>query len=455
MPLDAAAIARFHQHAVKEYAERHPVSLRLHQRALGRFPGGNTRTITHFEPFPPYVDRGEACRLYDVDGHALLDLLGNYTSMIWGSGHPKIVDAVQSQIARGSGFAAPTESQVELAERIAERLPSVERLRFANSGTEAAMNAIRLARAFTGRRKIVKMEGGYHGSSDVVEISVHPEIAAAGRDARPRAVPENAGIVPAIARDVLIAPFNNVAAVHATARRHRGEIAALVVEPVMGVAGVIRPREGFLEALRQIADEHGILLVFDEVISFRLDYHGAQGAYAVRPDLTVLGKIIGGGLPVGAFGGRADVMALTDPGRPGAISQSGTFNANPVTMAAGIAGLELLTASELTRINGLGERLRSGIQEIFDRHGIAARVNGIGSLLNVLFTDTDVVDYRSAATSDPALTRAFHLGLLLEGVFIAPRGLMAVSLPMTDAEIDETLSAVRRVAERLVEAVQV
>ena len=439
--LSRDAIARFKERAAVEYVGRHPRSRDLHVRAQSAFPGGDTRTVTYFGPFPLYVERGHGCRLHDADGRTLLDLLGNYTSIIWGHAHPRIVEAARAQIERGTGFAAPTESQAILAGMLRERLPSMDKIRFANSGTEANMHAIRAARAFTGRDKIVKMEGGYHGSYDAVEISVHPDPAAAGPVTRPVALPDTKGIPAAEPRDVLVAPFNDAEAIEAILREHQREIAAVIVEPIPGVMGTIPPRDGFLASLRRVTDTLGILLIFDEVIAFRVGYHGAQGRYGVRPDLTVLGKIIGGGFPVGAFGGRADIMRLFDPGRAGAMVQSGTFNANPVTVAAGIAGLELLTASEIERINRLGDELRRGLQTLFDGAGVAARVTGVGSLLTVLFTDRDIVNYRDAATVDRVLTEAFHLAWLNHGLFSATRGMMAVSLAMGADEVAEALTA--------------
>jgi glutamate-1-semialdehyde 2,1-aminomutase len=433
-----------------EYVRDHPRSRDLHARAQGALPGGDTRTVTFFGPFPVYIERGEGCRLHDVDGHALLDLLGNYTSMIWGHGHPVIVNAIRSQVARGSGYGAPTELQITLAEMLRERLPSMERIRFVNSGTEADMHAVRAARAYTGRDKIVKMEGGYHGSSDGMEVSVHPDPLQAGPPASPRSMPEGSGISAPVVNDTIVVPFNNRAAVEAVLRARHREIAAVIVEPVMGAAGVIPPRDGFLTSLRALTRDLGIVLIFDEVITLRLGYHGAQGLYGVRPDLTTLGKIIGGGLPVGAFGGREEIMRLYDPGRPDALVQSGTFNANPVTMAAGIAGLGLLSAGEIDRLNRLGDRLRGGMQALFDVSPIPARVTGVGSLLNLHFTDAEIADYRHAAAVDRDLTAAFHLALLQQGVFTASRGMMALSLPMTDAESGETLEACAAVRDRLV-----
>ena len=305
---------------------------------------------------------------------------------------------------------------MRLAELLRERLPSLAKVRFTNSGTEAAMNAMRAARAFTGRPKIVKIEGGYHGSSDSAEISVRPDPAAAGDAAQPDSVPA-AGVPASVTRDVLAAPFNDAGAVEAILRAHRGQIAALIVEPVMGAGGVIPPRDGFLASLRRLTDAMDIVLIFDEVISFRLGYHGAQGRFGVRPDLTVLGKIIGGGLPVGAFGGREDIMALYDPRHPGGLAHGGTFNANALTVAAGVAGLGLLTAPEIDRLNAQGDELRARLQALFDASPVRARVSGIGSPpLQVHFTAAEIANYRDGAQNgDAALATLFHLALLLEG----------------------------------------
>ena len=435
----------------REYAARRPRSRELYERACRALPGGDTRTTVYFRPFPPYIDRGEGCRLYDVDGHVLLDLLANYTSMIWGYAHPAIVEAVHRQAGRGSSFAAPTEDQVRLAELLRERLPSLAKVRFTNSGTEAAMNAMRAARAFTGRSKIVKIEGGYHGSSDAAEVSVRPDPADAGPAARPHSVPAR-GVPASVAREVIPAPFNDAVAVEQILRAHRGEVAALIVEPVLGAGGAIPPRDGFLESLRRLTEAMDVVLIFDEVISFRLDYHGAQGRYGVRPDLTALGKIIGGGLPVGAFGGREDIMALYDPRHPAGLAHGGTFNANALTAAAGVAGLSLLTAAEIDRINAEGDELRGRLQALLDASPLRARVTGAGSLLQVHFTRGDVADYRDGAHADETLSAAFHLALLLQGAFVAPRGMMALSLPIRAAELNEAVSAAGRALARLTEA---
>jgi glutamate-1-semialdehyde 2,1-aminomutase len=305
---------------------------------------------------------------------------------------------------------------------------SVERLRFANSGTEATLFAIRLARAFTGRDKILVMEGGYHGTHDYAAAST------------------SAGIPEAVRATVVSAPFNDLDAVARVVRETGSDLAAILVEPVLGAAGVLPARAEFLRGLRELTSNNGSLLVFDEVISLRVAPGGAQEVYGVRPDLTTMGKIIGGGFPVAAFGGRADVMALLDPrGGAPAIPHGGTFNGNPVGTAAGIATLEALTPDVYERLNALGERLRASLNGLFERLDVAAQVTGIGSLFNVHFTSNEIVDYASARAGQNEDGRAAMLALLNEGYFLAPRGMGSISTPMGEAEIDGLVEAMERV----------
>ena len=282
------------------------VSHELWERALGSLPGGNTRTTIFHDPYPVYVERGEGCRVWDADGVERIDFISNYTSLILGHCHPRVVEAVQSQAARLMSVAAPNELEIELAERLRERLPSVELVRFANSGTEATMLALRAARAFTGREKIAVFAGGYHGSHDYAASIPGDVVRRPGRAGHPGRVSPT---------PLVVAPFDDREGTLAALEPHLGELAAVIVEPVLGAGGVVPATAGFLAFLRELTRDAGALLVFDEVISFRIGYHGAQGRLGVTPDLTTLGKIIGGGLPVGALGGRADVMALFDPRR--------------------------------------------------------------------------------------------------------------------------------------------
>src|SRR6266576_2008320 len=347
------------------YRETTPASRALHERAVKVMPGGTTRTTTYLDPYPLYIERGEGCRVWDVDGTERIDMLGNYTAMILGHSHPKVVEAIRAQAARGTGFAAANPAEVQLATILCERVPSVDAIRFCNSGTEATMFAMRLARAFVGRPKIARMEGGYHGTHDQAEVSTHPVVSEAGPADAPVPRPDSMGTPTWALEETVVLPFNNPDAAEAIIRRHAGEVAGVILEPIIGAGGVIPATIEFLRRLRQVTEELGILLVFDEVISFRVAPGGAQQRYRVTPDLTTLGKVIGGGLPVAAFGGRADVMALLDPRRDGFLPQGGTYNGNPLGMAAGLAALRELTPDAFARLDEQGEWLRGQLAELF------------------------------------------------------------------------------------------
>src|SRR5207237_102290 len=307
--------------------------------------------------------------------------------------HPAVVAALEAQAARGTGFAATNRLEVELAEELRRRLPSVDLIRFCNSGTEATMFAMRLARVFTGRSRIARIEGGYHGTHDFAEVSHHPPPDRAGPADEPVPVPDSAGTPPAVTAATVVLPFNDSHACDRILRKHGTELAAVIVEPIMG-AGAIPAGRDFLRSLRRVTEELGVLLIFDEVISLRVAPGGAQERYGVTPDLTTMGKIIGGGLPVAAFGGRADVMALLDPRRDGFLAQGGTYNGNPLGMAAGLAALDQLTPSVYEDLAARGERLRSGLGRAFARHDVAVDVTGDASLFCVHFTGRPVTDYR-------------------------------------------------------------
>jgi glutamate-1-semialdehyde 2,1-aminomutase len=424
------------------YRKTTPRSKELHERAVDVMPGGTTRTTTYFPPYPLYIERGEGCRVWDADGTERIDMLGNYTAMILGHAHPKIVEAIRRQAARGTGFAAANPAEVELATILCERVPSVDAVRFCNSGTEATMFAMRLARAFTGRSKIARMEGGYHGTHDYAEVSTHPAVADAGPPDEPVAQRDSVG-TPAWALDqVVVLPFNNPDAAERIIRREAGVLAAVILEPIIGAGGVIPATPDFLRRLRDVTHELGILLIFDEVISFRVAPGGAQQLYGVTPDLTTLGKIIGGGLPVAAFGGRADVMELLDPGRDSNLPQGGTYNGNPLGMAAGVAAMRELTPDVYEDLNRKGARVCEQLGEVFASHGVAVQVNGAGSMLALHFSEKPVVDYRAVAAADRTRSRDLFLGLVNHGVLMAPRLMGALSTPMGEDDIQEFVDAV-------------
>jgi len=425
------------------YPDPKSSSQKLYDRALSSLPGGNTRTTVFMKPYPIYAARGEGCRVVDVDGNAYIDCINNFTSLIHGHAHPVLIEAATRQLALGSAFGMPTESEVDLAELIAARLPSVEQVRFTNSGTEAVMMALKAARAFTGRPKIAKCEGAYHGSYDYAEVSLDPTPDIWGRNA-PVSVAYAKGTPEKVLSDVVTIPFNDAEAAVSLIREHGAELACVLVDPMPNRAGLAPADKSYLEALRLVTRDTGTLLIFDEVITFRVGYRGAQGVWGIDPDLTTLGKIIGGGFPVGAVGGRKDVMAVFDPrdGKP-ALPHGGTFSANPVTMRAGLAAMELLDEAAFARLDAIGKAVRAGIDNAFRRHGVPGGTVGMGSLLKVHFADHPVRDYRSAYLTDAETRRqsAFHRGLINRGVLAAGNGLMALSTPMNDADIEAIVAA--------------
>jgi len=430
------------------YVASTPRSRELHERALGVLPGGSTRTTTFFRPYPVAMERGEGCRVWDVDGNERLDFIGNYTAMILGHANPAIVRALSDQAVLGTGFAAVNTLEVELAEELRRRVPSIELVRFCSSGTEATMFALRLARVFTGRDKVARVEGGYHGTHDFAEVSHHPPLDRAGPAHEPVPVADSPGTPAAMVAAAVVLPFNDGGACERILRRHATEVAAVIVEPIMG-GGAIPADPGFLATLRRVTEELGILLVFDEVISLRVAPGGAQERYRVTPDLTTMGKVIGGGLPVAAFGGRADVMALLDPRREGFLPQGGTYNGNPLGMAAGLAALRQLTPPVYQDLAAAGERVRAGLVQAFEGRDVPVEVTGDASLFCVHFSGRPVTDYRSLASRDEGRNREFFLRMLNRGVLLAPRGLGALSTPMGEAELTHFLAAAEGVAEEM------
>jgi glutamate-1-semialdehyde 2,1-aminomutase len=419
-----------------EYRRQNPTSLARFEAAKRVIPGGNTRLTAYFPPYPFYAVRGEGCRIVDVDGNVRLDFYNNATSLIFGHAYPPVVAAIAEQAAHGTAFAIPTEAEMALAQLLVANVPSIDKIRFTNSGTEGVLFAIRAARAFTGRDKIAKCEGGYHGTADHVSISVTPELSRAGEAQRPAAVPASAGITRRTVDDVVILPFNDLAGAAALVEAHRHELAAVIVEPILGSCGYVPASREFLQGLRALTDRLGLLLIFDEVQTFRLSMGGAQARLGIAPDLTVLGKIIGGGLPVGAVGGRDDIMAAFDAtaGAP-KIPHAGTFNGNPLTMRAGLATLQALTPALYERLNGLGEELRQRLRGLCGRYRVPVQVTGEGSLFGIHWSAEPVTDYRSAQRADKSLAYKFFLHALNHGIFFTTRGGGCLSIPMTEAEL--------------------
>ena len=430
------------QKIIERYLNRTPRSWAHHELACRVLPGGDTRRSVYFDPYPTYMVRGEGCALYDADGNHYLDFSNNYTSLIHGHAHPAVVEAVQAQVAEGTLYGSPAACQYELAGMLCDRIPSVERVRFCNSGTEATMMAMRLARAYSGKDVILKMDGGYHGTHDFAEVNI---MASAETEGPPSLRKESRGIPDPILESMMVAPFNDLEAVEELLSTYNHRIAAVIVEPMMNAGGLVAARTGYLSGLREVADKYGVLMIFDEVVTYRLSLGGWQLLDGVRPDITALGKIIGGGFPVGAVSGRAEIMELFNPTRPGSLKHSGTFNGNSVTMVAGIVTLKHYGQSEIDRINRLGDRLRLGIADAFAAHGLQVNVTGRGSLSYIHWTGGEIVtaaDAAWAARDAGQLLMLLHLGLLNEGIWLPYRGELAVSTPMTEQEIDRAAEAV-------------
>lgn len=421
--------------AIRKYEDAYrkltPKSAALGQEAVKLLPGGNTRNAMHYEPYPLYIDDAGGCRIRDVDGREYLDLSSCFSATILGHAHPKIVEVITRQVGKFTALSAPTESVNRWAGLLLERLPSMDKVRFANSGNEAVMMAIRGAIAYTGKEKLVKMEGCYHGIYDFACSEK-----------------ETAGIPQSRVDDSFYVPFNDKERVEKVIREHKHEIAAVIVEPVMGACGIIAPQDDYLPFLRKITAENDVLLIFDEVFSFRLDWGGMQRVADVRPDITTLGKVISSGFACGAFGGREEIMRLFDP-RADRIHHGGTLNANPLTAAAGVVSLSALTPDEIARINRMGERMTAGIRKAFAELGINCRINNRGSLMNVHFTNQDVVDARSAYTVNGDLLHLYHMACLVKGLFLPKRGFMCISVPMTDRDVDLAADTIGEVLREL------
>jgi glutamate-1-semialdehyde 2,1-aminomutase len=418
----------------KIYADARPNSCRLHTEACKYMPGGDTRTATFFLPFPNFIKYGDGAYMYDEDGFKLLDFQNNYTSLIHGHAHPETVEAVREQIAKGSAYTAPFEKQIELSAILTQRFPSVDMIRYTNSGTEANMHALRIARAYTGKAKIIKTEGGYHGTTDVFEASVDPNIKKAGTLDQIKVIPESRGVSENALKDVLVVPFNDIERTRKMIEEHHRETACIIIEPIMGSAGQITPDLEYLKFLREITEQYHIVLIFDEVVTGRLSLGGAQKFYGVTPDLTTMGKIIGGGTPVGAFGGKQEIMQMYDP-REKKMYHSGTFNGNAVTMAAGLATMKAYNQEAVDYVNGLGTLFKEGVLKIYDKLGLNMKISGAGSIYNILFTDKEVKNYRDVASAHEELNKVLYMSLLTKGVFDAERGMFCMSTAMTKEDI--------------------
>jgi glutamate-1-semialdehyde 2,1-aminomutase len=403
------------------------------ERAQQVIPGGVNSPVRAFRGVgghPPFIARGQGARLYDIDGNEYIDYVGSWGPLLLGHCHPVIMDAVRRALENGSSFGAPTEREVEMAEAIRDAIPSMEMVRLVNSGTEATMSAIRVARGFTGRDLTVKFEGCYHGHVDSLLVKAGSGLATLG-------IADTPGVPQSFIDTTLALPFNSVDAVEAAFREHGEDIASVIVEPVVGNMGCVPPRPGFLEALREITARHGALLILDEVMTgFRVAFGGAQQRYGIRPDMTTLGKVIGGGLPIGAYGGRADIMRRVAPAGP--IYQAGTLSGNPLAVAAGLAMLRYLKAHP-----EIYDELESKSAAIAGAAPAGITVNRVGSMFTWFFTDRPVTDYDSAKRSDTARFATFHRAMLEQGIYLPPSQFEAafVSAAHTAEDIRKTVQA--------------
>ncbi len=425
-----------------------PKSAELYERAKAVMPGGNSRHTVFRAPFQIYADRGEGCRIIDIDGKSRIDAVGNFTSLIHGYGCDAIKHAAREQLEKGFCFGLATPAEVRLAEILVERLPSVEQVRFCNSGTEAVMNAIKVARAYTGRAKIAKCEGAYHGTYDVAETSQNASPATWGDPEAPNSVPTAEGTPRSVLDDVVILPFNNVEVSERILRAKGNDLAGILVDVMPNRAGLVPASKEFLEMLRRVSREIGALLIFDEVITFRLGFNGAQGRFGVSPDVTALGKIIGGGMAIGAIAGTAEVMSVYDPSKGAPrVLHGGTFSANPMSMVAGVAALEALTPESFSHLDALGDRFQEKMTALFEKLGIEAQITGLGSLRRIHFNKARLSDFRStllAGGDGVQKVAALADALFEDGVIIAPNGLICFSTVMTFDDIDEVVTAFER-----------
>ena len=412
----------------------------LFERAHAHIPGGVNSPVRAFRAVggqPLFIARGEGPYLWDVDGRRYIDYVGSWGPLLFGHAHPKIVEAVRAAAMLGTSFGAPTEREVEFAERLCDIVPGLDMVRLVNSGTEATLSAIRLARAATGRAKILKFAGCYHGHGDSFLIKAGSGVATLG-------LPDSPGVTPGTANDTLVAEYNDLAGVSTLLDAHRNQIAAIILEPVVGNMGLVPPEPGFLEGLRALCDVHGALLVIDEVMTgFRLARGGAQELFGVRADLATFGKVIGGGLPIGAYGGRREVMALVAPSGP--MYQAGTLSGNPVAVAAGLAMLDLLADGKVyAQLERQSSRLETGVRAVMQRSGAALCLQRVGSMWTLFFQAGPVRDWPSAARSDTARFARFFTALLERGVYIAPSQYEAcfVSAAHDDTIIDATIDAI-------------
>ena len=410
----------------------------LYEKAVDLMPGGVNSPVRAFKAVggdPVFIDRGEGARIYDVDGNEYIDYVLSYGPLILGHADDKVIEDVTETAKKGTSFGAPTSLENQLAELVIERVPSIEMLRMVSSGTEATLAALRLARGYTGRDKILKFEGCYHGHSDSLLIKAGSGVATLG-------LPDSPGVPEGIAQNTITVPYNDKESLQVAFDKFGSEIAAVIVEPVAGNMGVVPPVDNFLQFVRDITNENGTVLIFDEVMTgFRVGYNSAQGYFGITPDLTCLGKVIGGGLPVGCYGGKREIMNHIAP--LGSVYQAGTLSGNPIAMQAGISTLSQLDEKSYDHFNHLGDLLESGLTEVFSQHNVPLTINRAGSMIGFFLNEGPVQNFEQANSSDLALYGRLFKALLSHGVYLAPAQFegMFLSTKHTEADIEQTIAA--------------
>ncbi|MCK5695796.1 MAG: aspartate aminotransferase family protein [Desulfobacula sp.] len=424
------------------YKEKFPVSKERHEKLINYIPGGATRSLSYFKPYPIHIDYGQGAYVYTHEGHKLFDVTNAYGAIVHGHGDPDIVKAVQEGIVRGSQYSTPTQGQYKLAKLLCERIPGFDRVRFVNSGTEATLFALRTARAYTGKDKILKMTGGFHGTHDCVAASTKKNVI-------------TAGIPNGMTEDMLEVPFNDSDALEKVVKGNASELAAVIMEPFLGAGGVVLPKPGYLEHVRKVTYENNVLLIFDEIFSYRVNTGGCQKLYGVMPDLTTVGKVVGGGLPIGVFGGKEEIMNIfchekTD--KP--LYHSGTFNGYETVMQAGYAALSKYDEAAVAYVNKLGDQLQNGLLKSFKSNGLNIQSNQIGSLLNLHFVNEPITTAEQVLESIEQLHTLMHLSLLNKGIFTIPRGLFILSTAMTEQEIDFLVNKIDETLKELLPLIE-
>lgn len=424
------------------YREKFPESKARHEELIKYIPGGATRSLSYFKPYPIHIAYGEGAYVYTHEGHKLLDVTNAYGAIVHGHGDPDVVKAVQEGIAKGSQYSTPTDGQYKLAKLLCERVPGFDKVRFLNSGTESTMFALRTARAFTGRDKILKMTGGFHGTHDCVAASTKKNVI-------------TAGIPKGMTEDMMEVPFNDFDALEKAITENSSELAAVIMEPFLGAGGVVLPKKGYLEHARKLTKDNNVLLIFDEIFSFRVNTGGCQKLWGVTPDLTTVGKVVGGGLPIGVFGGKEEFMNIyCHENTKTPLYHSGTFNGYETLMQAGYAALSKYDEKAVEYINGLGDRFHKGLLQSFADNGLAIQSNQIGSLLNLHFYNEPITRAEQVLESVEHLHTLMHLSLLNKGIFTIPRGLFILSTAITPEEIDGLVDKIDETLKELLPLIE-